>query len=134
MIIFINDVNNILDTVETLSCILLGKNADIKDGETYVDDNQRSAYSVTEVIRPFFSRSAEYDKDRSFAEFKEPGSKTRIMIATTSLGMGVNIMDIEYVICWRFPIGFDIADIYQKAGRGGRGPGRTSTVILYLDY
>lgn len=134
IVFYIDDVNDILDAVETISSLLLGMNANIREGPQYADDDKRTAYTVTETIRPYFARAAKYDKDRSFNEFKEIGSKTRIMFATTSLGMGVNIPDIEYVICWRFPIGFNMADTYQKAGRGGRGPGRTSTVILYLEY
>ncbi|EEA20006.1 hypothetical protein PMAA_007730 [Talaromyces marneffei ATCC 18224] len=118
MIIFIDDL-------EVLTYILLRKNADILD---------EKAVRITKVIRPYFTRGAEYDKDQTFAEFKDEKSKTRIIFAITSLGIGVNIIDVKYVIYWRFPISFNMLDTYQKAGRGGRGPGYKSTVILYLDY
>ena len=59
----------------------------------------------------------------------EPEGLIRIVVATTSLGMGVNIKDIEYVI----HIGplTDIEDYIQAIGRAGRD-GRTSTAILYF--
>lgn len=45
----------------------------------------------------------------------------------------IYIDDIKEV-CWKFPINYDIRDIWQKGGRDGRGPGRTSRMILLLPY
>ncbi len=56
------------------------------------------------------------------------------MVATISLRMGINISDIERILNQSFPIGYDISDIQQRLGRGGRGPGRISQGYLLLLY
>ncbi len=58
----------------------------------------------------------------------------RICVATTSMGMGINIADIDRVIIWKLPIGLDPSELWQRAGRGGRGEGRTSIVHVFVPY
>ncbi|OJD20382.1 hypothetical protein ACJ73_08286 [Blastomyces percursus] len=90
---------------------------------------------INSTIQPFHSRVSEVDKDIRFEESMKPNSKIRIMVATTSLGMGINIPDVERTVVWQLPIeGGDIADVWQRCGRGGRGPGRKSHALILLPY
>ena len=89
---------------------------------------------VNTVVEEFTSTVAQHDKDVRYAEFKSASSQIRIMVATTSLGMGVNVPDVERVVVWRFPLGKDLGDVWQRLGRGGRGPGRRSEGFIFLPY
>ena len=89
---------------------------------------------VNTVVEEFTSTVAQHDKDVRYAEFKSTSSRIRIMVATTSLGMGVNVPDVERVVVWRFPVGMDLGDVWQRLGRGGRGPGRRSEGFIFLPY
>jgi superfamily II DNA helicase RecQ len=91
-------------------------------------------YHINNVIDIFHSHIAQKDKDMRYLEFSQPSSCTRIMVATTSLGMGVNISDVERVVTWDFPLDKEVGDIWQRIGRGGRGPGRTSHAYVFLPY
>ena len=66
---------------------------------------------VHEVVQIFTARVAQYDRDRAYAEFGKPYSKIRIMFATTSLGLGINIVDVVRVVTWRIPITKSLGDI-----------------------
>jgi superfamily II DNA/RNA helicase len=57
--------------------------------------------------------------------------KTRIVVATNALGMGVDIPDIEWIIHADEPR--DMLDYAQESGRAGRD-GRTSHAILITGY
>ena len=56
------------------------------------------------------------------------------MTATTSLGMGVNVPDVERIVVWDFPRSNDPSDTWQKLGRGGRGYGRHSDGYVFLPF
>lgn len=86
------------------------------------------------IVEEFYSRVAETDKTKRYEEFLKPDSKIRIMAATTSLCMGMNVSDVGRVVICKFPIGRDFADLWQKAGRGGRGKGRRSMAFAFLPY
>jgi len=95
------------------------------------------AHDVSNIIQVYTSQVAIRDRDYRYDEFKKPGtpgSLIRIMIATTSLGMGMNISDIERVVLWKFPIDLSLSDYWQRLGRGGRGPGCTSQGFIFLPY
>ena len=77
---------------------------------------------------------AQYDRDLSYHEFLSPQSKIRLMFATTSLGMGINIPDVVRVVTWKIPITASLGDIWQRIGRGGRGAGLTSQAYVMLPY
>lgn len=89
---------------------------------------------MEKIIHHYHARVADRDKDIRFNEFKKEDSSIRIIFATTSLGMGINVPDISRVVQWNFPINYDVADLWQRLGRGGRGPGRTSTGYWFIPY
>jgi len=56
------------------------------------------------------------------------------MVATIFLWMGINILNIERIVNWKFPIKFNIYDMWQRISRGDRGLDRTSQRYLLLLY
>ncbi|KAI8930614.1 hypothetical protein NX059_012224 [Plenodomus lindquistii] len=89
---------------------------------------------VFNVVEAFTARVAQHDRDCAYAEFAKPNSKIRMIFATSSLGMGMNFADVERVVTWRIPISKSLGDLWQRAGRGGRGPDRRSTVYIFSPY
>ena len=104
------------------------------DGARYVASPASSAYCVGTVVQTFTSTTATADKESRYKEYRSPSSKTRIMVATTSLGMGVNVPDILRVVQWRFPIDKQISDLWQRLGRCSRTPGMQGVGHVFLPY
>jgi len=68
----------------------------------------------------YHSNSWQECKDRMTKSLKENGLN-RVMVATTSLCIGVNFPDIRHIINWG--AARSILDMHQQAGRTGRdGP------------
>lgn len=91
----------------------------------------RKGYSPNSVYC-FTSRVAEEDKAEIYDKFKHEGGDIRIIVATTSLGMGMNIPDIDVVIQWDRPLSEDIGDLWQRFGRSARQTGRRGRVYAFL--
>ena len=60
--------------------------------------------------------------------FKDPNGIIRVTIATIALSMGVNFLNIRFIVMWGPPR--NILDFHQEAGRAGRD-NQMSDVILY---
>lgn len=131
-IIFIDSVGKVDKAADYLRTMLLSKTA-TSTSERYTERGD-GPYSVYNVVHTFTSHVSGYDQDVRFDEFKTSSSIIRIMVATTSLGMGINVADIDCTVVWKFPIGFDICDAWQRLGRGGRGEGRRSKGYILLPY
>ena len=58
--------------------------------------------------------------------------EVRIVIATSALGMGVNIRDIERIIHYGIPC--DMEEYVQEIGRSGRDGRRAIATLLYHNY
>jgi hypothetical protein len=132
-IVFIDSIARVQAAADSLRAMLYSTTATSSAPERY-SNLPGHAYSVQNVISTFTARVSKYDQDVRFNEFEKPSSKIRIMVATTSLGMDINIPDIERILNWNFPIDDDVSDVWQRLGRGGRGPGRTSQGYLLLPY
>lgn len=63
------------------------------------------------MLKEFTSYTSDFDKNSTYDLFKVVGSEARLVFATTSLGIGINIPDVERVVVIGFPIGIDIRDI-----------------------
>lgn len=100
----------------------------------YSTDLSADESCVFNVVRIFTAHVAQYDRDLAYHEFLKPHSKIRIMFATTSLGMGINIPDVARVVTWKIPITVSLGDLWQRLGRGGRGAGLTSKAYVMLPY
>ncbi|KZZ93583.1 ATP-dependent DNA helicase [Ascosphaera apis ARSEF 7405] len=86
------------------------------------------------AVSIFTSRTSQYDKDLTYDEFCSNNSSIRIMVATTALGMGMDIPDVEVIIQWGLPTSKSIADLWQRFGRSARSPGKTGKAIAFLPH
>jgi superfamily II DNA helicase RecQ len=57
-----------------------------------------------QIIRVYHSHTTLNDKNAIYDEFSKADSKTRIMVATESLGTGVDLSDIVRVVQYGFPL------------------------------
>ena len=93
-----------------------------------------STMQANQIIEVYTSHVAEHDKSRIYEEFSRPTSNIRIVIATTALGLGMNILDVELVVQHGFPISDEIDDLWQRIGRGVRGEGRKAVAVFLVPY
>lgn len=101
---------------------LQAKSATFTSKQQYSVTGDSSRY-VFNVVDVFTAHVSKHNRNTCYATFQQALSATRIMIAITSLGMGVNVLDVERVCIWKFPIGKDLGNIWQRLGRGGQGHG-----------
>ena len=64
----------------------------------YSTDAVDEAICVSTVVQEFTATMQEYNRTQRYTEFKTATSSIRIIIAITSLGIGVNVLDVERVI------------------------------------
>lgn len=82
---------------------------------------------VNLLIGMFHSQTLPHHKSRVLASLAGDGA-TRVVVATTALGMGLNFPNISHIIMYGSPE--DVEDIVQEAGRAGRD-GSPSHAIIY---
>jgi superfamily II DNA helicase RecQ len=87
-----------------------------------------------QTIGIYTSNVPKYDQDKLYDIFREKGSSIRIGVATTALGMGMNIPDISIVVQWDIPVTNNLGDLWQRFGRAARGPGEKGIAILFAPY
>ena len=69
-------------------------------------------------------------KKRLMTELLKVNGVCRVVIATTALGMGINIPNVRYVIHYGPPR--EVDDFMQETGRGGKD-GKEATSLLYYN-
>ena len=69
-------------------------------------------------------------KDEVLQSFSKAGSLLRLIIATTTFGMGIDCPDIRKIIHWGIPSTME--EYVQETGRSGRDGG-SSEAVLYKD-
>jgi hypothetical protein len=94
---------------------------------------QATTRDLNQAVRWYHSTVGEKEQDRIYSSFAEPSSSTRIVVATESLGMGVDLDDIEVVVQYGFPINQDLETVMQRFGRAARGPNRSGKAILLYE-
>jgi len=132
-IIFIDGRRKVDQAATYLRQVLQLKTSMFPEGQKYTQSGE-ARRCVFNVVETFTSHVSKFDRDCRYDEFKKSSSTIRLMVSTTSLGIGVNIPDIERVIIWRFPIDDSLCELWQRIGRGGRGEGRTSIAYIFLPY
>ncbi|KAF1813104.1 P-loop containing nucleoside triphosphate hydrolase protein [Eremomyces bilateralis CBS 781.70] len=75
---------------------------------------------VRDAVGAYTSNTSRYDQDLLYDKIRSPCSSLRVVVATTALGMGMDIPDIMVVAQWGLPIGHDLGDIWQRVGRAVR--------------
>jgi superfamily II DNA helicase RecQ len=94
---------------------------------------QLSTRDLNHAVRWYHSTVGKKEQNNIYSSFQQPGSLTRIVVATESLGMGVDLDDIEVVVQYGFPINQDLETVIQRFGRAARGPGRLGKAILLYE-
>ena len=115
-LIFCNTMNDIAKVVN----YLLQKLGDFAYEDT---KDQESCY-----IGIYHSNSWQECKDRITKSLKENGLK-RVIVATTSLCMGVNFPDIRYTINWG--AARSILDMHPQAGRAGQDGSQSHILTVF---
>jgi superfamily II DNA helicase RecQ len=118
--IFIDGKAKIRDCVLYLQKVLMRTTQDGSDDSRYSYNRYSGALCVFDVIQEFTADVAEHDQVLRYQEFIKPTSKIRIMIATTLLGTGMNMPDVERVVIWKIPLGELIEELWQRIGRCAR--------------
>ncbi|HWE22450.1 MAG TPA: RecQ family ATP-dependent DNA helicase, partial [Myxococcales bacterium] len=70
-------------------------------------------------------RSAEREESQD----RFMSGKTRVMVATSAFGLGIDKPDIRFVVHWNFPDSLET--YYQEAGRAGRDGKAARAVLFY---
>ena len=112
-IVFIDSVSRIGAARKWASHVLVHMTKDAVDpADRYVlaKGSPGTGTCVLDILREFSSYTSDFDKDVTYDMFIEVGSVARIVFATTSLGMGINIPDVKRVVVIGFPIGWDLGD------------------------
>lgn len=94
----------------------------------YAYINQDSENPAKRLIGIFHSESSKNRKEKVMSSLTETGL-IRVVVATSSLGCGINCKDVEYVV--HFGSSFALADYCQQVGRAGRGSVQQAHAILY---
>ena len=66
----------------------------------------------------YHSGTNDYIKDIVMKSLADPWGKLRIVVATVTLEMGVDLADVNRVVHYRAPCSLE--DYFQESGRGGR--------------
>jgi superfamily II DNA helicase RecQ len=83
-----------------------------------------------QIISLFHSETLEKNKINVLDSFSSMEGPLKLVIATSSLGCGVNLQGVKYVI--HFGPAFDTTDYCQQIGRAGRGTNAQCHAILYF--
>ncbi|KAK4232675.1 hypothetical protein C8A03DRAFT_39742, partial [Achaetomium macrosporum] len=86
------------------------------------------------VIRRYDADIRSADKDMIYAEFAKPDTECRIVIATVSLGMGMDLPDVERVVQFGLPPAPSLSDIWQRFRRAMRKKDGQGTAYLFAPY
>jgi superfamily II DNA helicase RecQ len=86
------------------------------------------------VINRYHRNTGAKEKERIYAEFSKPDSQIRIVVATESLGLGVDLNDIRRVVQYGFPLQQDLDTIMQRFGRVARAMGIDGEALLLYEH
>jgi len=93
-----------------------------------------TAQLAHQTIGVYTSNVPKYDQDKLYSMFRSEQSSIRIVVATTALGMGMDIPDVDMVVQWNIPLTNDIGDLWQRFGRAARGQGRRGIAVFFAPY
>ena len=91
-----------------------------------LSDAQQSHFAM------YHAKTPQRIKDLVLKDFLNPDGAIRLVIATSALGMGVNIPNIRRIINYGIPK--DMESYVQGVGRGGRDGGNVMAIMYYKPY
>ncbi|KAH6985215.1 P-loop containing nucleoside triphosphate hydrolase protein [Ilyonectria destructans] len=86
-----------------------------------------------QIIGVYHSHTSLNDKNAIYDEFSEADSKIRIMVATESLGTGVDLSDVIRVVQYGFPLERLLCVLIQRFGRAARMSGIKGEAIFLVE-
>ena len=96
-------------------------------------DSSRQRKSMNTLLLGMYHRKTlDKHKERVLADLTKPKGSCRVVVATTSLAMGVEIPDLRCVIQYGCPL--DVEDYIQRIGRVGRGKKPREALLLFSSH
>ncbi|KAH6691783.1 ATP-dependent DNA helicase [Leptodontidium sp. MPI-SDFR-AT-0119] len=86
-----------------------------------------------QIIQVYHSHTTLNDKNTIYDEFSKADSKIRIMVATESLGTGVDLSDVKRVVQYGFPLDRLLCVLIQRFGRAARMAGIKGEAIFLVE-
>ena len=77
---------------------------------------------------------AKHDQDRIYNIFCSKQLDIWIMVAITALKMGMNILNIDRVVQWNFPITDNVGDLWQRFSCAAKGHNKIGVAIFFTPY
>ena len=127
-VIFLDDRNKIDDVVIYFKRELQELT---KDSPQHYQYNEALLH---QTIRSYHSHTRQIDRLNILEEFKLGNSTIRILVSSTSFGLGMNIPDIERVDQYDLPLSRDIGDLMQRIGRAARRDKMHGTATFHFPY
>ena len=91
------------------------------------------ARDCKQIIQVYHSHTTLNDKNTIYNEFSKADSKIRIMVATESLGTGVDLSDVKRVVQYGFPLDRLLCVLIQRFGRAARMAGIKGEAIFLVE-
>ncbi|KAK0728530.1 hypothetical protein B0T26DRAFT_738850 [Lasiosphaeria miniovina] len=95
---------------------------------------RRIPFFGSKVIRRYDADVSPTDQEIMFKDFPNRDTDRRIVLASVSLGMGMDIPDVERVIQFGIPPGQSLSDIWQRFRRAMRKCEGQGEAILFAPY
>jgi Helicase conserved C-terminal domain len=86
-----------------------------------------------QIIQVYHSHTTLNDKNTIYDEFLKADSKIRIMVATESMGTGVDLSDVKRVVQYGFPLDRLLSVLIQRFGRAARMAGIKGEAIFLVE-
>jgi superfamily II DNA helicase RecQ len=86
-----------------------------------------------QIIQVYHSHTTLNDKNTIYDEFSKADSKIRIMVATESMGTGVDLSDVGRVVQYGFPLDRLLSVLIQRFGRAARMAGIKGEAIFLVE-
>lgn len=128
-VIFLDNINLIHDCAAKLQEWLVEMTKDC------VDETKRFTYAkAAACIRVYHSRVGPCDQEDIYRIFRSDSSSIRIVVASTCLGMGIDLLDVMCVVQYGLTILRDLCDLWQRFGRAVRAPGLTGRAFFFVEH
>ncbi|KAG9239843.1 hypothetical protein BJ878DRAFT_546965 [Calycina marina] len=84
-------------------------------------------------IQVYHSHTTVNDKNAIYEKFSKPDSKIRIIVATESMGTGVDLCDVKRVVQYGFPLDRLLSVLIQQFSRAARMAAIKGEAILVVE-
>jgi superfamily II DNA helicase RecQ len=100
----------------------------------YIRNLGYSTRQASLIIRRYDADTCPDDQKRLYDDFRGPRSECRVILATVSLGMGMDIPDVMRVVQYGQLLSRDLADLWQRFGRTVRDGRQQGKAYFFPPY